>query len=189
MASLGSMLLYWYHFSNNGRRIEVETDDDSIAAHSYIYFMAKNHVKSGFKRCIHHLFCMLSMSSTHLHLRHAWLQVQVLTCTRQLQAVLVHCGPKHGGANEVAFVIQQRYDNPDEAEADIRKRVENKEVVIGFGHPVYTVSDPRNEVIKKVAHDLAEAQENTKMYLIAERLEAVMKEVKTCSRTSTGSVR
>ncbi|MFH4193262.1 citrate/2-methylcitrate synthase, partial [Acinetobacter baumannii] len=87
-------------------------------------------------------------------------------------------GPKHGGANEVAFVIQQRYDNPDEAEADIRKRVENKEVVIGFGHPVYTVSDPRNEVIKKVAHDLAEAQENTKMYLIAERLEAVMKEVK-----------
>ena len=87
-------------------------------------------------------------------------------------------GPKHGGANEVAFVIQQRYDNADEAEADIRKRVENKEVVIGFGHPVYTVSDPRNEVIKQVARELAEAQENTKMYLIAERLEAVMKEVK-----------
>ncbi|HRA28251.1 MAG TPA: citrate/2-methylcitrate synthase, partial [Acinetobacter johnsonii] len=80
--------------------------------------------------------------------------------------------------NEVAFVIQQRYDNADEAEADIRSRVEKKEVIIGFGHPVYTISDPRNDVIKKVARELGEAQENTKMYLIAERLESVMKEVK-----------
>ena len=87
-------------------------------------------------------------------------------------------GPKHGGANEVAFVIQQRYNTADEAEADIRKRVENKEVVIGFGHPVYTIADPRNEVIKKIASELADVQQNKKMYLIAERLEAVMKEVK-----------
>ncbi|MFX9023792.1 citrate/2-methylcitrate synthase, partial [Acinetobacter baumannii] len=82
------------------------------------------------------------------------------------------------GANEVAFEIQKRYDNPDEAEADIRARVEKKEVVIGFGHPVYTVSDPRNVVIKKVAEDLSKEQNNLKMYDIAARLESVMWEVK-----------
>jgi 2-methylcitrate synthase len=87
-------------------------------------------------------------------------------------------GPKHGGANEVAFEVQKRYDSPDEAEADIRKRVENKEVIIGFGHPVYTVSDPRNKVIKEVAHQLSKDQQNTAMYDIAERLESVMWDVK-----------
>jgi 2-methylcitrate synthase len=87
-------------------------------------------------------------------------------------------GPKHGGANEVAFEIQKRYDNPDEAEADIRARVEKKEVVIGFGHPVYTVSDPRNKVIKEVARELSAEQNNTKMFDIAERLESTMWEIK-----------
>ncbi len=83
-------------------------------------------------------------------------------------------GPKHGGANEVAFEIQKRYDTPDEAEADIRARVERKEVVIGFGHPVYTISDPRNKVIKEVARELSAAQKNMKMFDIAERLESTM---------------
>jgi 2-methylcitrate synthase len=87
-------------------------------------------------------------------------------------------GPKHGGANEVALEIQQRYENPDEAEADIRNRVANKEVVIGFGHPVYTISDPRNKVIKEVARNLSQAVGSTKMFDIAERLESVMWEVK-----------
>ena len=87
-------------------------------------------------------------------------------------------GPKHGGANEVAFEIQKRYQNPDEAEADIRKRMEAKEVIIGFGHPVYTISDPRNVVIKRVAKKLSDEAGSTKMYDIADRLEAVMMEVK-----------
>jgi 2-methylcitrate synthase len=87
-------------------------------------------------------------------------------------------GPKHGGANEVAFEIQQRYGSPDEAEADIRDRVERKEVVIGFGHPVYTIADPRNVVIKKVAHDLGKEQGDMRMYDVAERLESVMWEIK-----------
>jgi 2-methylcitrate synthase len=87
-------------------------------------------------------------------------------------------GPKHGGANEVAFEIQKRYDNPDEAEADIRKRVENKEVIIGFGHPVYTISDPRNKVIKEVARNLSKDAGSTKMFDIAERLESVMWDIK-----------
>ena len=87
-------------------------------------------------------------------------------------------GPKHGGANEVALEIQQRYQTPDEAEADIRARVERKEVVIGFGHPVYTVSDPRNKVIKEVARELSAAQHDMKNFEIAERLESTMWDVK-----------
>ena len=87
-------------------------------------------------------------------------------------------GPKHGGANEVAFEIQKRYDTPDEAEADIRRRVENKEVVIGFGHPVYTISDPRNVVIKEVARKLSKDAGSLKMFNIAERLETVMADAK-----------
>src|SRR5690606_30753724 len=87
-------------------------------------------------------------------------------------------GPKHGGANEVAFEVQQRYASPDEAEADIRRRVAAKEVIIGFGHPVYTIADPRNQVIKSVARDLAEEARDTKMYDIAERLERVMWDAK-----------
>ncbi|RCJ04575.1 citrate/2-methylcitrate synthase, partial [Cupriavidus necator] len=87
-------------------------------------------------------------------------------------------GPKHGGANEVAFEIQKRYDNPDEAQADITRRVENKEVVIGFGHPVYTISDPRNQVIKDVAKRLSKDAGSMKMFDIAERLETVMGDIK-----------
>lgn len=189
MASLGSMLLYWYHFSNNGRRIEVETDDDSIAAH----FLHLLHGEKPCEEWIQAMHTSLILYAEHEFNASTFTSRVVAGTGSDMYSAITGGigalrGPKHGGANEVAFVIQQRYDNPDEAEADIRKRVENKEVVIGFGHPVYTVSDPRNEVIKKVAHDLAQAQENTKMYLIAERLEAVMKEVKTCSRTSIGSV-
>lgn len=98
-------------------------------------------------------------------------------------------GPKHGGANEVSLEIQQRYETPDEAEADIRKRVENKEVVIGFGHPVYTIADPRHQVIKRVAKQLSQEGGSLKMYNIADRLEDVMWETKRCSPTSTGSRR
>jgi 2-methylcitrate synthase len=83
-------------------------------------------------------------------------------------------GPKHGGANEFSFEIQHRYDTPDEAEVDIRRRVENKEVIIGFGHPVYTVADPRNEVIKEVARRLSQEAGNTKAFAIAERVERIM---------------
>jgi 2-methylcitrate synthase len=125
MASLGSMLLYWYHFSNNGRRIEVETNDDSIA--HFLHLLHGEAPSEEWIQAMHtSLICMLSMNSTHLHLRHVLLQVQVQTCTQQSGGIGALRGPKHGGANEVAFVIQQRYDNADEAEADIRSRVEKK---------------------------------------------------------------
>ncbi|PAT31295.1 2-methylcitrate synthase [Vandammella animalimorsus] len=179
LASLGSMLLYWYHFSNSGRRIEVETDDESIAGH-FLHLLHGAKPSASWVRAMH--------TSLNLYAEHEFnastFTARVIAGTGSdmyssiAGAIGALRGPKHGGANEVAFEIQKRYDNPDEAEADIRRRVEAKEVVIGFGHPVYTVSDPRNVVIKGVAKRLSDEAGATKMYDIAERLESVMWEVK-----------
>ena len=179
MASLGSMLLYWYHFSNSGRRIEVETDDDSIGGH-FLHLLHGAKPSESWVRAMH--------TSLNLYAEHEFnastFTARVVAGTGSdmysaiTGAIGALRGPKHGGANEVAFEIQKRYETPDEAEADIKARVERKEVVIGFGHPVYTVSDPRNKVIKQVAKDLSEEQGNMKMYDIAERLESVMWDIK-----------
>ena len=179
LASFGSMLVYWYHFSHNSRRIEVETDDDSIGGH----FL---HLLHGEKPCAEWVRAM--QISLNLYAEH---EFNASTFTSRViagtgsdfysaitGAIGALRGPKHGGANEVAFEIQKRYANPDEAEADIRSRVERKEVITGFGHPVYTVSDPRNKVIKQVAEDLSRLSGDMKMYNIAERLESVMWEIK-----------
>ena len=179
LASLGSMLLYWYHWSTQGKRINVETDDDSIGAH-FLHLLHGKPPSPEWERAMH--------TSLNLYAEHEF-NASTFAC-RVIAGTgsdLYSCitggigalrGPKHGGANEVAFEIQKRYDSPDEAEADIRRRVEAKEVVIGFGHPVYTVSDPRNVVIKGVAHALSQEAESTKMYDIAERLENVMWDAK-----------
>ena len=179
MASLGSMLLYWYHYSHNGRRIEVETDDDSIGGH-FLHLLHGKPPSALWEKAMH--------TSLILYAEHEFnastfaCRVVAGTGSDMYSAITGGIGalrgPKHGGANEVAFEIQKRYDNPDEAEADIRKRVENKEVIIGFGHPVYTISDPRNKVIKEVAHRLSKDAGSTKMFDIADRLESVMWEAK-----------
>jgi 2-methylcitrate synthase len=179
LASLGSMLMYWHHWSNSGRRIEVETDDDSIAGH-FLHLLHGERPGALWERAM--------QTSLILYAEHEFnastFAGRVIAGTGSdmysaiTGAIGALRGPKHGGANEVAFEIQSRYDSPDEAEVDIRRRVENKEVIIGFGHPVYTVSDPRNEVIKKVARQLSEEAGSMKMYAIAERLERVMAEVK-----------
>ncbi|MBS0590644.1 MAG: 2-methylcitrate synthase [Proteobacteria bacterium] len=179
MASLGSALLYWYHFSHNGKRIEVETDDDSIGGH----FLHLLHGKAPSEEWVRAMHTSLILYAEH-EFNASTFAARVIAGTGSdfhsciAGAIGALRGPKHGGANEVAFEIQKRYDSPDDAEADIRRRVENKEVVIGFGHPVYTVSDPRNKVIKEVARDLAKEAENTKMFDIAERLESTMWEIK-----------
>jgi len=179
MASLGSMLLYWYHFSHNGKRIEVETDDDSIGGH-FLHLLHGEKPRDSWVRAMH--------TSLILYAEHEFnastfaSRVVAGTGSDMYSAICGGIGalrgPKHGGANEVAFEIQKRYDDPDQAEADIRARVERKEVVIGFGHPVYTVGDPRNKVIKEVARQLSVEQGSTRMYDIAERLETVMWEIK-----------
>ena len=179
MASLGSMLLYWYHYSHNGKRIEVETDDESIGGH-FLHLLHGDQPRASWVRAMD--------TSLILYAEHEFnastfaSRVVAGTGSDMFSALCGGIGalrgPKHGGANEVAFEIQKRYDSPDEAEADIRARVERKEVVIGFGHPVYTVSDPRNKVIKEVARQLSSEEQNTKMFDIAERLESVMWDVK-----------
>lgn len=179
LASLGSMLLYWFHWSTQGRRIDVETDDDSIGGH-FLHLLHGERPSAAWVRAMH--------TSLNLYAEHEFnastFTARVIAGTGSdmhsavAGAIGALRGPKHGGANEVAFEIQQRYDTPDEAEADIRRRVEAREVVIGFGHPVYTVSDPRHVVIKRVARQLSGEAGTTKMFDIADRLEQVMWDAK-----------
>lgn len=179
MASLGSMLLYWYHYSHNGRIIDVETDDDSIGGH-FLHLLHGEKPKDSWVRAMHTSLILYAEhefnASTFTSRVIAGTGSDMYSCIAGGIGALR--GPKHGGANEVAFEIQKRYENPAEAEADIRERVGRREVIIGFGHPVYTVSDPRNQVIKDVARELSEEQDNMKMYNIAERLESVMWDIK-----------
>jgi 2-methylcitrate synthase len=179
MANLGSVLLYWYHYAINGRRIELETEDDSIAAH----FLHLLHGKSPDELWVRAMHTSLNLYAEHEYNASTFAcRVIAGTGSDMYSAIAGGIGalrgPKHGGANEVAFEVQKRYENPDEAEADIRRRVEAKEVVIGFGHPVYTISDPRNKVIKEVARRLSSHAGDMKMFGIAERLESVMWDAK-----------
>lgn len=175
MASFGSMLLYWYHYAYNGRVIDVETDDDSIGGH-FLHLLHGEKPPEAWVRAMH--------TSLILYAEH---EFNASTFTGRViagtgsdmfsaitGAIGALRGPKHGGANEVAFDIQQRYSNAEEAEADIRERMARKEIIIGFGHPVYTTGDPRNKVIKSVAKKLATRAKNTTMYKVAERIEKVM---------------
>jgi 2-methylcitrate synthase len=179
MASFGSMLLYWYHYSHHGRRIEVETDDDSVGGH-FLHLLHGRAPSADWVRAMH--------TSLILYAEHEFnastFTARVIAGTNSdiysaiTGAIGALRGPKHGGANEVACEIQSRYASPDEAEADIRARVARKEIIIGFGHPVYTVSDPRNEVIKAVARRLSEGNDDLLMFQVAERLESVMWDLK-----------
>ncbi len=179
MACFGSMLLYWHHFAVNGNRIEVETDDDSIGGH-FLHLLHGKKPSAAWVRAMH--------TSLILYAEHEYnastFTGRVIAGTGSdmysgiTGAIGALRGPKHGGANEVAFDIQQRYAYPDEAEADIRERMSRKEIVIGFGHPVYTTGDPRNVVIKSVAKRLGTKAKNMKMFRIAERLEKIMWEEK-----------
>jgi 2-methylcitrate synthase len=175
MASFGSMLLYWFHFQNSGKRIEVETDDDSIGGH-YLHLLHGKKPGASWVRAMH--------TSLILYAEHEF-NASTFTCrvitgtgadmysaiTGGIGALR---GPKHGGANEVSDEIQKRYENPDEAEADIRRRMAAREIVIGFGHPVYTTGDPRNKVIKAVAERLSKEAGDLTQYRVAERIEKVM---------------
>ena len=179
MASLGSMLLYWHHWTRGGRRIDVETDDDSIGGH----FLHLLHGKPPSPLCVRAMHTSLNLYAEHEFNASTFTARVIAGTGSDLYSALTGAigalrGPKHGGANEFSFAVQQRYATPDAAEADIRRRVAAKEVVIGFGHPVYTVADPRNRVIKDVARRLSSAAGDMKMFSIAERIEAVMWETK-----------
>jgi len=179
LASLGSMLLYWHHYSTTGNRISVETEDDSIGAH----FLHLLHGTAPSPEWIRAMHVSLILYAEH-EFNASTFTARVIAGTGSdiyssiAGAIGALKGPKHGGANEVALEIQRRYASPDEAEEDILKRLQHKEVIIGFGHPVYTISDPRNTVIKKVARELSISATDRTIYKIAERLETVMREAK-----------
>ncbi len=179
VASFGSMLLYWYHFANSGKQINVETDDDSVGGH----FLHMLHGTAPSDEWVKAMHISLILYAEHEFNASTFTGRVIAGTGSDIFASITGAigalrGPKHGGANEVALEIQERYSNPDEAEKDIRDRVEKKEVVIGFGHPVYTISDPRNKVIKAVAHDLSKTAGDMKLYDIAERIESVMWDAK-----------
>jgi 2-methylcitrate synthase len=179
VASLGSMLVYWYRYSAQGQRIELQTNDDSIGGH----FLHLLHGRQPSMPWVHAMHTSLVLYAEHEFNASTFTARVIAGTGADMYSCIVGAigalrGPKHGGANEMAFDIQQRYDTVDQAEEDIRRRVANREVIMGFGHPVYTISDPRNEVIREVARRLADLSGDTKMFLIAERLEEVMKETK-----------
>jgi 2-methylcitrate synthase len=179
MASLGSMLLYWHHFAHNGRRIEVETDGDSVGGH----FLHLLHGRVPSETHVRAMHTSLNLYAEHEFNASTFTARSIAGTGADVHSAITGAigalrGPKHGGANEVAFDIQKRYADADEAEADIRRRVAAKEVVIGFGHPVYTIADPRNKIIKEVARRLSREAGTMKMFEIADRIEAVMAETK-----------
>lgn len=179
LACTPSMLLYWFHFSHNGKRIEVQTQQDSIGGH-FLFLLHGVRADPMWERAI--------QASLILYAEHEFnastFAARVIAGTGSdiysgvAGAIGALRGPKHGGANEVALEILERYKNPAEAEEDIRERVSKKEVIIGFGHPVYTISDPRSEIIKGIARELPTAPSSAEFFPIAERIEEVMWETK-----------
>ena len=179
IACLNSVLLYWYHFAHSGKRISVETDDDSIGGH----FLHLLHGAPQSELWVKSMHASLILYAEHEFNASTFTGRVIAGTGSDMYSAITGAigalrGPKHGGANEVALEIQERYSTPDQAEADIRARVAAKEVVIGFGHPVYTVSDPRNVIIKTISLELSEVNGNTDLYKIAERIESVMWDAK-----------
>jgi 2-methylcitrate synthase len=179
LASLGSMLIYWHHYARNGRRIEVERFEDSIAAH----FLHLLHGTAPIPEWIQAMQTSLILYAEH-EFNASTFTARVIAGTGSdiysciAGAIGALKGPKHGGANEVALEIQKRYQRPDEAEADMRWRVGEREVIIGFGHPVYTISDPRSDIIKEVARKLSTSAKDMRLFNVAERIETTMHDAK-----------
>ena len=175
MASLGSMLLYWYHYSHNGKIISLDSEEDSIGGH-FLHLLHGERPSAAHVKAMH---VSLILYAEH-EFNASTFTARVITGTGSDMysaisgAIGALKGPKHGGANEVAYDIQSRYRNADDAEQDILARLEKKEIVIGFGHPVYTIADPRNVVIKEVARDLSKETGDMTLFDVAERLESVM---------------
>lgn len=179
MASFGSMLVYWYHFSHNGKRIEVENDADSIGGH-VLEMLHGEKPSEIWERAMH---TSLILYAEHEFNASTFTARVVAGTNSDMHSAITAAigalrGPKHGGANEAACEIQKRYVSADDAEADIRERVANKEIIIGFGHPVYTIGDPRNEIIKSVAQRLSVANGDMTMFDVADRLESTMWDLK-----------
>lgn len=179
LASLPSALLYWHHFTQNGKRIETETEADTVGGH-FLTLLHGSHPSPSWDKAME---ISLNLYAEHEFNASTFTSRVIAGTGSDIYSAVSGAigalrGPKHGGANEVAFEIQSRYSSADEAEDDIKKRLERREVIIGFGHPVYSVSDPRNKIIKSVARELSVEAGDMHLFEIAERLETVMWEQK-----------
>ena len=179
IASFGSMIAYWYHFSHNGERIHPETDDDSVGGH-FLHLFNRKRPPQAWGRAMHTSLILYAEhelnASTFAARVTAGTGANLHACIAAAIGAL--SGPRHGGANEVALDIQRRYNSPEQAESDIRARLAKGELIIGFGHPVYTIADPRNAIIREVARALAAEAGRTTLFAIAERIESVMQDAK-----------
>jgi 2-methylcitrate synthase len=179
MASFGSMLLYWWHYTRNGVRIDTETDDASIAGH-FLHLLHREPPSALHARALDRSLILYAEhefnASTFTARVIAGTGSDLFSCITGAIGALR--GPKHGGANEVAMEIISRYDSADAAEADIRSRVEKREVIIGFGHPVYTIGDPRNPIIKEISRELCAEGGNQVLFDVSERIETLMWDMK-----------
>jgi 2-methylcitrate synthase len=179
LASMGSMLLYWYHYARNGRRIEVERFEDSIAAH-FLHLLHGTAPSAEWTAAMQTSLILYAEhefnASTFTARVIAGTGSDIYSCIAGAIGALK--GPKHGGANEVALEIQKRYETPDDADTDMHRRVAEREVIIGFGHPVYTISDPRSDIIKEVSRTLATSAKDPRLFTIAERIETTMHDAK-----------
>ena len=179
IAATPSMLLYWYHFSHNGKRIELNTSADSIGEH-FLTLLHQEKPRDSWVKAMH---IALILYAEHEFNASTFTGRVIAGTGSDIYSSITGSigalrGPKHGGANEVALEIQQRYQSADAAEKDIKARVANREVIIGFGHPVYTIADPRNPIIKEVARQLSVENNSPLLYSVAERIESVMWEIK-----------
>ena len=175
IASFGSILLYWYHYSHNNKKIELQTDDDTIAEH-FLHLLHGKKPKESWVKAMH---ISLILYAEHEFNASTFAARVIAGTSSDMHSAITGAigalrGPKHGGANEASFKIQERYSSVDEAQTDIRERMGKKEIIIGFGHPVYTINDPRNIVMKKIAKELSEENNNTLMYDVAQGIESVM---------------
>jgi len=175
LAVFPSILLYWYHFSRTGRRIETQTDDASLAGQFLRLLLGK----PADELSIRSLDASFILYAEH-EFNASTFAARVTTSTLAdyhsaiCSGIGTLRGPLHGGANEAAMELLEKFSSPDEAETGLLDRLQRKELIMGFGHRVYKTRDPRSAPIKQLGKKLATTERDKRLFAIAERTEAVM---------------
>ena len=175
LASLPSMMVYWHRFHADGVRIDTETDDDSVAGH----MLHMLHDKPPSELHQRSLSTTLILYAEH-EFNASTFTARVITATlSDMHSAIsgaIGClrGPLHGGANEAAMELIQKFKTADEAVEGVKGMLERKDLIMGFGHRVYTTSDPRNSVNKKMSKTLSEGQADAYLYDVSEAVEKLM---------------
>lgn len=175
LAAFPSMLLYWHKFAHHGKRIATQTDDPDMAAH-FLHLLLGKPAEAAHVSALN--------TSLILYAEHEFnastFAARVTTSTMAdfysaiCSGIGALRGPLHGGANEWAMELIQKFKSPDDAEAGVLEMLRRKELIMGFGHRVYKKCDPRTAPIKEIARKLARDSTDRNLFAIGERIEAVM---------------